>query len=68
MGVRLLSGLVGACVSAAFIVFVLGGLCLLGYFVNQDPDKARWYKRIGIGLLVLSVVGVASTFIFLLDS
>ncbi|KTF59828.1 MULTISPECIES: hypothetical protein [Bacillus amyloliquefaciens group] len=63
-----MTGLVGVCVGAAFIVFVLGGLCLLGYFVNQDPDKAKWYKRIGIGLCISSVIGVVSTFIFLLDS
>lgn len=64
----MVTGLVGACVSAAFIVFVLGGLCLLGYFVNQDPDKAKWYKRVGVGLLIVSVIWVTSTFIFLLDS
>lgn len=64
----MVTGLVGACVSAAFIVFVLGGLCLLGYFVNQDPDKAKWYKRVGVGLMIVSVIWVTSTFIFLLDS
>lgn len=64
----MVTGLVGASVSAAFIVFVLGGLFLLGYFVNQDPDKAKWYKRVGVGLLIVSVIWVTSTFIFLLDS